>query len=1131
MATDTLVKTTAPGAANSPMGMSNEPIPGYVLEECIGSGGYGEVWRAEAPGGLKKAIKLVYGMMDERRAKAELKSLGRIREVHHPFLLNIERVELVEGRLAIVTELADSCLMRRFNACQEAGLPGIPRSELIQYMRETADVLDFMYEKFSLQHLDVKPDNLLLLSGHVKVADFGLVKDLRESQGSVMSGLTPMFAGPEVFEGRPGRYSDQYALAVVYQYLLTGEPPFGGRTAAQLTAQHLHSAPVLTPLPASDRPIISRALAKDANRRFTRCTEMVEQLLKRSDSRTDAEADRDDGDIKRTTPRASKRRRSEGQSGAGADRAYRRTKPVDVAPKMLPPPVLAAKDLSYRPTVFIGVGGLAGRVLCELRKQFVRRFGPEVELPAFGMLLLDTDAAAVSEAMRGDAEARLRQSETLTAPLREAKDYRIQAPDLLEWLGRRWLYNVPRSRQTEGIRALGRLALIDHAEIVQNKIRSAISQAGTADAVAQTRTESSLPFQQKSPRVYLVGSTTGGTGGGCLLDMAYLTRAALEQCGCTDAEVCGLLVHCTGRASHSQSLGTANTIACLDELAHFNRPGSRFAVHAGLELSETVAAKRPFTHTYIVDLGEGIDDAEFERGVGSVASYLFHNTATPSSLFFDALRRSDANAADARSSEAFARTFGISVSADVRAGGRSILTDVLCRAVVGSWIEGDAATDYERGVTIASADHAQESARAVDALMNDLRLDTDAVLEGAAAVVQGEPGMKVAEYWRETLKGVSRDAIAGPDAAGQISRLIDDELTPRSGAAASNSPAREVAATVQKQLRTAAESIARVLRERMTHVFEDQRQGLTGAKRLLDGAAARVANSEQELRSVLGVVSSDVAGTFEQLERALAERDASSSTARRAALLTSYANLRFCERVHEWFGNLLMYAKKCIAKLTRELNAIRSRLEYVEGKFRRSRPGRRQTDRPATIADADGAHCMHQRVAGLLPMMRNLVSERIPGVSESLWKTASSDQQTLDRLVAALRNAAVDAIRTTETDGSVDASDRPGSGDVLGGALEAANPRLDRVGGRTSRLIALPVEARGTELENDVKERAAGAAAAIFHSDPALTACCETQDVPMGNILSRLVGDNRGAFELAAQLHTRVDVDWQPIDV
>ena len=56
--------------------------------------------------------------------------------------------------------------------------PGIPRSELLRYMHEAAEVLDLMNNQYQLQHLDIKPQNLFLLHNHVKVADFGLVADL-----------------------------------------------------------------------------------------------------------------------------------------------------------------------------------------------------------------------------------------------------------------------------------------------------------------------------------------------------------------------------------------------------------------------------------------------------------------------------------------------------------------------------------------------------------------------------------------------------------------------------------------------------------------------------------------------------------------------------------------------------------------------------------------------------------------------------------------------------------------------------------------------------------------------------------------------------------------------------------------
>src|SRR3990172_2151994 len=233
---ETRITTVVPTA-------TNEPIPGYVLRRRLGSGGYGEVWEAEAPGGLKKAVKFVFGALEEPRAQRELKSLNRIKEVHHPFLLSLERIEVVDGRLIIVTELANGCLRARFDECRRQGLEGIPRDELLGYLRDAADALDFIHEQHQLQHLDIKPENLLMVGNHVKVADFGLLKDLRET-ASLLGGMTPLYCPPEVLDGRPGTHSDQYSLAVVYQELLTGKPPFGGRTTAQLAAQHLHSPPI-----------------------------------------------------------------------------------------------------------------------------------------------------------------------------------------------------------------------------------------------------------------------------------------------------------------------------------------------------------------------------------------------------------------------------------------------------------------------------------------------------------------------------------------------------------------------------------------------------------------------------------------------------------------------------------------------------------------------------------------------------------------------------------------------------------------------------------------------------------------------------------------------------------------------
>jgi hypothetical protein len=121
---------------------TNEPIPGYAVKARIGVGGYGEVWSASAPGGLTKAIKFVYGYFDDARAARELKALDRIKQVRHPFLLSLERFEVVDGQLIIVTELADMSLKERYEQVRAEGAEGIVRDELLGYLRDAADALD-----------------------------------------------------------------------------------------------------------------------------------------------------------------------------------------------------------------------------------------------------------------------------------------------------------------------------------------------------------------------------------------------------------------------------------------------------------------------------------------------------------------------------------------------------------------------------------------------------------------------------------------------------------------------------------------------------------------------------------------------------------------------------------------------------------------------------------------------------------------------------------------------------------------------------------------------------------------------------------------------------------------------------
>lgn len=265
----------------------DEPLAGYRLIEPLGQGGFGEVWKCEVPGGLFKAIKFVYGRLNgldpDRTAQRELEALERVKSIRHPFVLSLERVEILQGELVIIMELADKNLEDLLNECQATGMAGIPRDDLLPMLADAAEALDLLNHEHGLQHLDIKPSNLFLVGNHVKVGDFGLLQSLQEltagEEGQSQFGMTPLYSPPEMLQGNASLHCDQYSLAIVYQQLLTGKLPFDGKNARQLMMKHLAEPPNLEPLSEKDRPLVGKALAKNPDERFSGCQEFIQALI------------------------------------------------------------------------------------------------------------------------------------------------------------------------------------------------------------------------------------------------------------------------------------------------------------------------------------------------------------------------------------------------------------------------------------------------------------------------------------------------------------------------------------------------------------------------------------------------------------------------------------------------------------------------------------------------------------------------------------------------------------------------------------------------------------------------------------------------------------------------------------
>ena len=600
---------------------SQEPIPGYRILERIGAGGYGEVWKAEAPGGLVKALKFVYGRLEEDRAARELKSLERIKDVRHPFLLSLERIEVADGRLIIVTELAEGSLKDRFDQCKKEGRCGIDREELLTYMRDAADVLDYMLERHSLQHLDIKPENLLLVGGRIKVADFGLVKKLQDVTASLLGGLTPLYAPPELFEGSPSARSDQYSLAIVYVEMLTGTLPFSGRTAGQLAKQHLHAAPKLGSLPPAEQAVVRRALAKRPEDRFASCREFIEalvdaprraaesaeQTLGHSATRTGAAT------VSRVSAsRSSAPSRDVAQTGIGSPR--RRVPRISERPCRDGGPIEVPEEaMGLQPTVWVGIGGAGCRAVRRLQEALEDHLPVSLsDVPAWQFLWVDSDVhdlvrtAASAEAPRATIDP------TLPIPLKRTQDYKARASSTMSWLSRRWLYHIPKVPATNGLRPLGCLAFVDHRDVFVERLTSLWQQVCSEEARQQSAQAVGWTPTSGAGRVVLVVGLGGGTGGGALVEAARAVREVIVASG--HEGVCeAVLLHATPRTPQDRELALVSSYATLVEIHH----------------AQERAGEVPLFHEIdLCYLGDQLGEPAYEAALDRVADGLALTSAT-----------------------------------------------------------------------------------------------------------------------------------------------------------------------------------------------------------------------------------------------------------------------------------------------------------------------------------------------------------------------------------------------------------------------------------------------------------------------------------------------------------------------
>jgi serine/threonine-protein kinase len=275
----------------------------YRLEELLGKGGMGEVWRAShrllaRPAAIKLIRSSVSGngagMSDDtlRRFEREAQVIARLRSPHTVTLFDFGST--VDGSFYYAMELLDGVdtdtLIRRFGP--------IPAERVVHILRQMCHSLSEA-ESCGLVHRDIKPANVFLCRygedlDFVKILDFGIAKVIHETSSEAETALTipnvihgtPAFIAPEQALGATDvdTRADIYSTGCVAYWLLTGELVFHAETPMKLLLAHAHTPPdppssrTEIPIPRDLDALVVSCLAKDRAERPRSARYLLQQL-------------------------------------------------------------------------------------------------------------------------------------------------------------------------------------------------------------------------------------------------------------------------------------------------------------------------------------------------------------------------------------------------------------------------------------------------------------------------------------------------------------------------------------------------------------------------------------------------------------------------------------------------------------------------------------------------------------------------------------------------------------------------------------------------------------------------------------------------------------------------------------
>ena len=256
-------------------------IEHYMLNEVVGSGAFGKVWRAKDTK-LDRTVAIKLPRASGESAEQFLKEAKIAARLTHPNIVGVYDTGTSDGQPFIASEFIDGQPLNEW-AKQQDQSP----TEVARLTGKLAEALHFAHEA-GIVHRDLKPSNILMdSSGEPHVTDFGLAKRVADETMTVAGNLlgSPAYMSPEQARGnayKSDRRADVYSLGVILYELLVGERPFRGNPESVIH-QVIYNEPVSPSMvwpkvPKDLETICLKCLSKELSQRYESARLLADDL-------------------------------------------------------------------------------------------------------------------------------------------------------------------------------------------------------------------------------------------------------------------------------------------------------------------------------------------------------------------------------------------------------------------------------------------------------------------------------------------------------------------------------------------------------------------------------------------------------------------------------------------------------------------------------------------------------------------------------------------------------------------------------------------------------------------------------------------------------------------------------------